>query len=164
VEFTANYAPGNFSSYGNLSIQAAHGKQIESSQFNFTQEDLNYIANNYIHLDHEGRVAASGGVSYAWLGTRYSADFIFNTGLRQSLTLPDGSTLPNGDHTPSYTQVNFGASHEFHFASSGPLTLQLAVVNVFDKIYVIRSGTGIGVFAPQYGQRRGLFGGLAWEF
>jgi outer membrane receptor for ferrienterochelin and colicins len=164
VEFTANYAPGNFSTYGNLSFQTAHGKQIESSQFNFTQDDLNYIANNYIHLDHEGRVTASGGVSYAWLGTRYSADFIFNTGLRESLTLADGSTIPNGDHTPSYTQVNVGASHEFHFASSGPLTVQFAIVNLFDRVYEIRSGTGIGVFAPQYGQRRGLFGGLAWEF
>ena len=109
-------------------------------------------------------IAASGGVSYAWLGTRFSADFIFNTGLRQSLTLADGTTIPNGDHTPSYTQVNLGASHQFHFGNSGPLTLQLAIVNVFDKVYVIRSGTGIGVFAPQYGQRRGLFAGLAWEF
>jgi outer membrane receptor for ferrienterochelin and colicins len=164
VEFTANYTASNFAAYGNLSFQAAHGKQIESSQFNFSQEDLNYIAENYIHLDHEGRVAASGGVSYAWLGTRYSADFIFNTGLRQSLVLPDGSTIPNGDHTPSYTQVNLGASHEFHPGGSGPLTLQFAVVNLFDKVYLIRSGSGIGVFAPQYGQRRGLFGGLAWEF
>jgi len=164
VEFTANYALSNFSIYGNLSFQAAHGKLIESSQFNFTQEDLDYIANNYIHLDHEGRVAASGGVSYAWLGTRFSADFIFNTGLRQSLMLADGTTIPNGDHTPSYTQVNFGASREFRLAGSGPLTVQFAVVNLFDKVYVIRSGTGIGVFAPQYGQRRGLYGGLAWEF
>jgi hypothetical protein len=164
VEFTANYALSNFSVYGNLSFQAAHGKLIESSQFNFTREDLDYIANNYIHLDHEGRVAASGGVSYAWLGTRFSADFIFNTGLRQSLTLADGTTIPNGDHTPSYTQVNFGASREFRFAGSGPLTVQFAVVNLFDKVYVIRSGSGIGVFAPQYGQRRGLYGGLAWEF
>ncbi len=49
-------------------------------------------------------------------------------------------------------------------ASSGPLTLQVAVVNLFDKTYLIRSGTGIGVFAPQYGQRRGFYGGLAWEF
>jgi outer membrane receptor protein involved in Fe transport len=164
VEFTANYALSNFSAYGNLSFQAAHGKQIESSQFNFSQADLDYIANNYIHLDHEGRVAASGGVSYAWLGTRFSADFIFNTGLRQSLTLADGTTIPNGDHTPSYTQVNFGASREFRFAGSGPLTVQLAVVNLFDKIYLIRSGSGIGVFAPQYGQRRGIYAGLAWDF
>jgi outer membrane receptor protein involved in Fe transport len=34
-------------------------------------------------------------------------------------------------------------------------------VNVFDTIYVIRDGTGIGVFAPQYGPRRGYFVGLS---
>ena len=65
VEFTANYSISNFSAYGNLSFQAAHGKQIESSQFNFSQDDLTYIANNYIHLDHEGRVAARDSVVQA---------------------------------------------------------------------------------------------------
>jgi outer membrane receptor for ferrienterochelin and colicins len=164
VEFTANYAVGNFSIYGNMSVQAAHGKQVESAQFNFSQENLNYIADNYIHLDHEGRVAASGGASYLWLGTRFSADFIFGTGLRDDLVLADGSTIPNGDHTPSYTQVNLGMSHDFQIGGKGPLTARLDVINAFDKVYQIRSGTGIGVFAPQYGPRRGIFGGLMWQF
>jgi outer membrane receptor protein involved in Fe transport len=53
--------------------------------------------------------------------------------------------------------------HDFHLGS-GQLTVRFDVVNVFDKVYQIRSGTGIGVFAPQYGMRRGLFGGLAWQF
>ena len=164
VEFTANYTVSNFSAYGNLSFQAAHGKQIESSQFNFSQDDLDYIANNYVHLDHEGRVAASGGVSYLWLGTRFSADLLFGTGLRSDLVLPDGTSVPNGDHTPSYTQINSGVSHDFRVAAGGPLTARFDVINMTDKIYQIRSGTGIGVFAPQYGARRGFFAGLAWQF
>jgi outer membrane receptor for ferrienterochelin and colicins len=164
VEFTANYTVKDFSAYGNLSVQAAHGKDVESSQFNFTQPQLEYIADNYIHLDHEGRVAASGGVSYLWLGTRFSADMLFGTGLRDDLALPNGADIPNGNHTPSYTQVNLGLSHEFRLAGSGPLTARFDVINVLDKVYEIRSGTGIGVFAPQYGPRRGLFGGLAWQF
>ena len=164
VEFTGNYAVNKFSAYGSVSFQAAHGKYWESSQFNFTPSDYAFVADHYIHLDHEGRVAASGGVSYLWLGTRFSSDFIFGTGLRQSLVLPSGESIPNGDHTPSYTQVNVGASHEFRLAGSGPLTLQVAVINVADKVYQIRSGSGVGVFAPQYGPRRGFYGGLAWEF
>jgi outer membrane receptor protein involved in Fe transport len=164
VEFTANYSVQGFSAYTNLSFQAAHGKDVESSQFNFNAADLAYISQNYIHLDHEGRVAASGGASYLWLGTRFSADLLFDTGLRQDLTLPDGETIPNGDHTPSYTQVNFGVSHDFALTGSGPLTLRFDVINALDKVYQIRSGTGIGVFAPQYGPRRGLYGGLAWKF
>ncbi|HYL00238.1 MAG TPA: TonB-dependent receptor [Steroidobacteraceae bacterium] len=158
VEFSANYAVQDFSAYGNVSFQAAHGKQWESSQFNFSPADFAYVSQNYIHLDHEGRVAASGGVSYLWLGTRFSGDFLFGTGLRQSIN------YPNDDHVPSYTQVNLGLSHDFPLTGSGPLTARIDVINVFDKVYQIRSGSGVGVFAPQYGPRRGLFGGLSWKF
>jgi outer membrane receptor protein involved in Fe transport len=164
VEFTANYTLENFSVYGNLSFQAAHGKGIESAQFNFSQDKLDYVADNYIHLDHEGRVSASGGVSYLWLGTRLSADMLFGSGLRADQILPDGTDIPNGAHLPSYTQVNLGVSHAFRLAGRGPLTVRFDVVNVFDEVYQIRNGTGIGVFAPQYGPRRGFFGGLAWQF
>ena len=45
-----------------------------------------------------------------------------------------------------------------------PLTLRFDVVNVFDTIYQIRSGTGIGVFAPQYGPWRAFFAGLSQKF
>jgi outer membrane receptor for ferrienterochelin and colicins len=164
VEFTANYSVSNFSAYGNLSFQAAHGKGIESAQFNFSQDKLNYVADNYIHLDHEGRVAASGGVAYLWQGTRFSADMLFGTGLRADLILPDGTDIPNGAHLPSYTQINLGASHAFQIGGKGPLTVRFDIINLTDKVYAIRNGTGIGVFAPQYGPPRGFFGGLAWQF
>jgi hypothetical protein len=38
------------------------------------------------------------------------------------------------------------------------------VVNILDKIYELRSGSGIGVFAPQFGQRRGFYGTVAYDF
>ena len=158
IEFTGNYSVKNFSVYGNLSFQAAHGKQWESAQFNFSPADFAYVADHYIHLDHEGRVAASGGASYLWQGTRFSADFIFGTGLRQSIV------YPNDDHVPSYTVVNLGASHDFHLSGSSLITARFDVINLFDKVYQIRSGSGVGVFAPQYGTRQGFFGGLAWQF
>jgi outer membrane receptor for ferrienterochelin and colicins len=171
IEFTGNYTTGNFSSYGNLAIQSVKGKDVESSQFNFTAQELSYIADNYIHLDHEERVSASGGVSYLLLGTRLNLDMIFGTGLRQDLqlvapspTVPFGVFIPNGDHTPSYTQWNFGMTHAFQDGARGPLTARFDVVNLFDKIYEIRSGNGVGVFAPQFGARRGLFFGLTQDF
>ena len=164
VELSANYTISNLAAYLNSACQAAHGKEVESAQFNFTQQQLDYIASNYIHLDHEGRVSASGGVSYLWLGTRFSVDDLFGTGLREDLTYPDGYVIPNGAHTPSYNQINIGMSHAFELAATGPLTLRFDVINVADKVYQIRSGTGVGVFAPQYGPRRGFFGGLAWRF
>ncbi|HTX24088.1 MAG TPA: TonB-dependent receptor [Steroidobacteraceae bacterium] len=170
IEFSENYAISNFSLYSNLAFQSAKGKGVESAQFNFTQAQLAYIADNYIHLDHEERVIASAGASYLWEGTRFSVDSIFGTGLREDLALPpsttypDGFDVPNGAHTGSYTVVNLGVTHEFALGGSQNLTLRFDVINLLDKEYFIRSGTGIGVFAAQYGASRGFFGGVMWGF
>ncbi len=42
-----------------------------------------------------------------------------------------------------------------------PVTLRFDVVNVFDTVYELRDGSGIGVFAPQFGLRRGYFVGIS---
>ena len=91
---------------------------------------------------------------------------IYGSGLRADLVNPDGSTaVPNGSHVPSYTQVNLGVSHEFNFVSAAkPTTLRFDIVNLFDSIYEIRDGSGIGVFAPQFGPRRGFFAGVTQKF
>jgi outer membrane receptor for ferrienterochelin and colicins len=161
AEFTANYTTHDFSAYGNFSLQRAIGKNIDSAQFNFTQSELDYIANHYIDLDHEQKMTASGGASYLWLGTRYSADLIFGSGLRADQLLADGNSIPNGAHLPYYTQVNLGLTHVFHLDAAGTLTARFDVINVFDRTYEIRNGTGVGVGAPQYGPRRGLFAGVS---
>jgi outer membrane receptor protein involved in Fe transport len=107
-------------------------------------------------------------VSYLWHDTRFSADFLFGSGLRASLPLPPGVTtayggtdIPNGDHLPSYTQVNTGVTHLFTIPGAGTLTARFDVINAFDKVYEIRNGTGVGVGAPQFGPRRGFFFGLS---
>ena len=46
-------------------------------------------------------------------------------------------------------------------APNRPTTLRFDVVNVFDKIYEIRDGSGIGVFAPQFGPRRAFYFGIS---
>jgi outer membrane receptor for ferrienterochelin and colicins len=163
IEFTGNYASDDFSAYATLAVQSAKGRDIETARFNFAPDDLAYIAGNYIHLDHEQRVTASAGASYLWDHTRFSADMLFGTGLRADLTLADGSSIPNGDHLATYTQINLGASHAFQFTGTGALTVRFDVINVFDKVYQIRDGTGIGVGAPQFGPRRGFFAGLSKE-
>jgi hypothetical protein len=37
-------------------------------------------------------------------------------------------------------------------------------VNVADKSYELRDGSGVGVNAAQFGQRRGLYGTVTWGF
>jgi outer membrane receptor protein involved in Fe transport len=72
------------------------------------------------------------------------------------------SGFANTDHVPSYTQVNLGISREYLLPGwSKPTTLRFDVVNLFDQIYQIRDGSGIGVFAPQFGPRRGFFVGIS---
>jgi outer membrane receptor protein involved in Fe transport len=88
---------------------------------------------------------------------------LFGTGLRADQELPDGSSIPNGAHLPTYTQINVGVSHAFQSSGSGALTVRFDVINVLDKVYEIRNGTGVGVGAPQFGPRRGLFAGLSKE-
>jgi outer membrane receptor for ferrienterochelin and colicin len=161
VELTSSYTLEKFTAYLNLAWQSARGKNIDSAQFNFGADDLAYIAEHYIHLDHEQRVTASGGASYSWGHTRFSADFLAGSGLRADLELPDGSSIPNGAHLPYYAQVNLGASRVFHLDGAGTLTTRFDVINVLDKRYEIRDGTGVGVGAPQFGPRRGLFFGVS---
>jgi outer membrane receptor protein involved in Fe transport len=161
LELTNSFTASDFTAYLNLAWQYAHGKDIDSAQFNFGADDLAYIAQNYIHLDHEQEITASGGVSYVWDHTRISADFLLGSGLRADLTLPDGSSIPNGAHLPYYTQINLGANHIFHLGDAGTLTTRFDVINVLDKRYEIRDGTGVGVGAPQFGPRRGLFFGIS---
>jgi outer membrane receptor protein involved in Fe transport len=161
VELSASYSTEHLSTYLNLAGQSAEGKTIESAQFNFSPADLSYIATHYIPLDHEQQLTASGGVSWLYHDTRLSADFLVGSGLRASLIQPGGSVIPNGDHLPYYAQVNLGSTHLFHLGSAGTLTARFDIVNLLDRDYQIRNGTGIGVGAPQYGPRRGFFFGLS---
>jgi len=44
------------------------------------------------------------------------------------------------------------------------LMVRFDVVNILDTIYELRDGSGIGVGAPQFGQRRGFYGTVAYDF
>ena len=153
VELTATYKDGNFSGYGNLAWARQMAKNVVSNQYLFGNDELAYIANNYIYTDHAQTWTASAGASYLWQGTRFTASMVYGSGLR--------SGFANTDHVPPYATANVGVSREFTVPDLGKFTARLDVVNIFDAVYQIRSGTGIGVFAPQYGMRRGFFVGLS---
>ncbi|MDB5449162.1 MAG: TonB-dependent receptor [Phenylobacterium sp.] len=159
VEFSASYAKGPLSTYANLAISQAKGKNIVSSQFNFDPADLAYIQNHFIYLDHDQTYTVSAGASYRFdSGTRVSTDVIYGSGLRR------GGTVPNGDKMPAYTQVNFGVSQEVTGLPGGPLTVRADLINAFDEKYGIRDGSGVGVGAPQFGPRRGAYIGVSKAF
>jgi len=132
---------------------------------------LQFAQTNFIYTDHNQFVTASAGAIYkfcgrpatvaetfgdalSWCGTTLSADMIYGSGLR--------SGDANISTVPAYTQVNVGIKREFLLPNDPkPMTVRFDVVNLFDTIYEIRSGSGIGVFAPQFGPRRGFFLGVS---
>ncbi len=155
IEFSGSYDVGKFSAYGNLSIGRERASQIVSQEFNFTPAQLAYIGSHYIYTDHSQFYTASLGASYDLLGTRLNADSIYGTGLRQ-----DEGDVPNGGSVAPYFQLNLGATHRFEHLAGGPFEVNLAILNVTDRIYEIRSGSGVGVFAPQYGPRRTVYAAI----
>ncbi|RIJ44544.1 TonB-dependent receptor, partial [Maribellus luteus] len=137
LEGSANYRNGNFGAYLNLAVSRAQGKGIETGQFHFDADELAYINNHWVNLDHDQRLTASAGVSYRYSGTTYSSDVLFGTGLRNGFA--------NTDHLPAYWQMNLGAARDFNLPTLGKFKTRLTVLNIFDRSYQLRDGTGIGV-------------------
>jgi outer membrane receptor protein involved in Fe transport len=172
VEFTGSYNQGSFSAYANLAWSQAQGEDWESAQFLFAPNDLAYVQNHWIYLDHDQRVTGSFGASYTWHeGNHYStqvyADAIYGSGLRQdggSEPNDPAAPIPNGASVPQYYSINLGAAQSFKLHHNQMLTARIDVVNLTDDIYQLRSGTGVGVNAAQYGERLGFFGSLSLTF
>ena len=166
IELKANFTSGNFRAYGNFAAAQQRATDVVSNQYLFDNvtpladlgglTEFQYIQSHFIYTDHCQFLTGSAGMSYLWNGTRFSADMFFGSGLRMG----DANT----DHEQTYAQFNVGVTHEFQGSDMKPLTLRFDVGNVLDTLYQLRSGTGIGVFAPQYGPRRGFFAGLSQKF
>jgi outer membrane receptor protein involved in Fe transport len=91
-------------------------------------------------------------------------DALYGTGLRQDATALDGTNIPNGGSVPAYYTVSVGAEHTFLLGRGRSWSLRLDVLNLTDNAYELRSGSGVGVNAAQYGMRRGFFGSAAYTF
>jgi outer membrane receptor protein involved in Fe transport len=158
VELSANLHQGALTAWGNLALARAQGKGLETGQFNFDPDEIDYIDSHWVHLDHDQQVTASAGVSYRFAGkTTVGADALFGSGLR--------SGFANTQHLPSYTQVNASVSQSLDLGRGlGPVELRLSVLNLLDKRYELRDGTGIGVGAPQFGPRRAAYVSVTKSF
>ena len=183
IEFTAKYKNGGFQAYGNLAVAQQKATNVVSNQYLFDnvtpladlggQTEFQYIATHWIYTDHNQFVTASAGALYqfcgrpaslnemwmwgswnGWCGTKLSADAIYGSGLRAGDA--------NIDSVAPYAQVNVGIARDFLLpGDTKPVTVRFDVVNLFDSVYLIRDGSGIGVFAAQYGPRRGYFVGIS---
>ena len=158
IELTANYKAGPWTSYANLAFSRAQGKGIETGQFNFDPAELDDIANHWVHLDHDQATTASAGLAYRFATrTTLSGDALFGSGLRKGFA--------NSEHLPSYTQFNAAVAQQLDLGGAfNGIETRLSVLNLFDHVYELRDGSGIGVGAPQFGPRRTVYASITKRF
>src|SRR3984957_19392551 len=154
VEAKAKYQNGNFYAYANLAFNITRATDPTSNQYLLDPDEFAFLLTHYHYTDDMQMWTGSAGASYKWNQTVFSASLKYGSGL------PTG--FANSSFNEPYATVNLGIAHDI-FTSPGakPLTVRFDIVNLFDKIYELRDGSGIGVFAPQFGARRGYFVGLS---
>ncbi len=157
LEFKINYADGGFRAYGNLSYEITQVEDVVSNEYLIDPVAFAYIANNYVPSSDAQQVTSSFGASYRWHNLLASVDGIYGSGLAAGPI--------NEQNEPAYTQFNAAVAYSLDpWHNQKLLTLRLGAINVFDTIYLLRSGTSVGELAPQYGPRRGLFAELTQQF
>jgi len=154
VEGKVKYQNGNFTAYGNLAFNITRAIDPVSNQYLLDSATYSYLLTNYHYTDDMQMLTGSAGAAYRWNQTQFSINMRYGSGL------PSG--FANSSFNQPYATANLGIAHEFQlFPGAKPMTARFDIVNLFDKIYEIRDGSGIGVFAPQFGQRRGFYLGLS---
>ncbi|MBW8786014.1 MAG: TonB-dependent receptor, partial [Novosphingobium sp.] len=165
VELTANYEHGPLEAYLNVARGQQKATRIVSNQFLIDPSDLAYIANHTIYTDHSQKWTISGGGALKLddgIGRLTpSFDFVYGSGLRAA---DPAGIVPNGGTERPYLQVNLGFAQVLGHDAEKGLVLRFDVVNLFDKVYLIHSGSGVGRGQAEYGPRRGVFVGLRKPF
>jgi outer membrane receptor protein involved in Fe transport len=90
----------------------------------------------------------------------FSADLTAGSGL---LATPLGG-IPNSVSLHNYEQVNFSIVQPVTTGIYKGLELRFDIINLFDTVYQIRNGTGVGIGAPQFGPRRTILAGITQRF
>ncbi|MCW8086755.1 TonB-dependent receptor [Sabulicella glaciei] len=157
TELTAAWRGERWSFHGNVTLSRSEGKGLVSNQYFWSAAELAQVARKFVRTDHDQAVSASAGASWrAWEGGTLSATLLYGSGMRRGFA--------NSESVTPYVTMNLGVAHRFEGPDGGRWTARLDVLNVFDRRYQLRDGTGIGVGAPQFGLRRGIFAGLSRSF
>src|SRR5271156_2756115 len=126
---------------------------VATGQYNFPPAaQLNYIDQHFIVLDHTPLVGGSGGAAYKWKTWQFSFDGLFSSGLRGGFA--------NRTQLPKVWQFNLSAAKSLDVPLLGHIENRVILLNVFDRINLIRPSTGIGVFQSAYGPRITVYDAL----
>jgi len=157
AEIGNSWRHGPWSVFGNFSYVKTAAREINSAEYQFPVDELAYIADHAIQLDHQGKYTASAGASYSGRHHMAYIDFIYGNGLRKGFA--------NLEKEPAYEVFNIGYQYTWTHAPLGhDLKFRADVVNLFDRQYQIRDGSGVGIYQAQYGQRRGTYFSVVSDF
>ncbi len=166
IEFSTSYDRGPLSLYGNVAYSRAIGKDIVSSQFNFSAADLPTSASTASTW-----TTTSAGPGRRARPTRCSRAPAIPRGCRQTCWWAAGCARirrragrAERPGAAGLLHVNLSAVQTIKTGYVGQTQLRLDVINVLDRKYEIRDGTGVGVGAPQFGLRRTILAGIAQKF
>ena len=156
VELAARYQRDALAAYANLTLGRNWQQGVVTGQFNFPADELAYIDSHAIVLDHQPLYGAAAGVSWHRGHFALGADGIYSQGLR--------SGFANLEQLPEVVQVNFSLERSFVVPAGELLTNRLTLLNVFDRVNLLRPANGIGIFQSAYAPRRTLYYTLSWRF
>ncbi len=156
TEFTGSYNRGNLTTYANFAYSVAQGEKVVSGQIQFrprqswrTSPITTFSSITTRPLPRRWARPIDGtGSTFCLMGCiRAVCAKDSRTPATCPITSRQISAPPRNSRCPKWETWRPGYP-----------CLICSIAS-----YQIRSGTGIGVFAPQYGPRRALYAGLKWE-
>ena len=155
-ELTANYDQGPFSAYLNAGYEWARGTNVSPAQFLFDPDEFAYIKKNWVFLDHDQRFTGSAGISYTWNDWKTGIDGLYGNGLRR------GFANTQKDHP--YETFNVTSSRRIQITEKTAIKIRFDVVNLFDKIYELRDGSGSELARHSLANAASFYGTVAFDF
>ena len=155
-ESAVSYQDDKLSAYANVTIGRNLQKGVLTGQFNFDPDELAYIDTHSIVLDHQPLYGAAAGASYRWHAWTFVFDGIYSSGLVGGFA--DLAQLP------TVVQLNAGVQRDFKIPGVGTVSDRLTVLNLLDRVNLIRPSEGIGIFQSSYGPRFTLLNTLSFSF
>jgi TonB-dependent receptor-like protein len=148
-ELAARFSTEALSAYLNLTAGRNWQRGVFTGQFNFDTDELSYIDSHAIVLDHQPLYGAAAGLNWRLAGYAFAADGLYSSGLRAGFA--DLVQLP------TVVQIDMSAERSWRVPGLGLLSNRIALLNVLDRVNLIRPAEGIGIFQSAYGARRTLY-------
>jgi hypothetical protein len=101
-------------------------------------------------------VGVSAGATYSWKAYAASLDAIYSSGLRGGFADETG--------LPQTLQVNASIQRTWTVPGVGKVVDRVTVLNLFDRVNLIRPAEGIGIFQAAYGPRFTVMDSLTLVF